>query len=473
MVPHLNFWIQQPALLVGLTLLFGISGWIGGVFWGFYLIWLRKWPTCVLLALSVLYGWGTSPPTHLQKGECTGYFSIHSLQPHHSPFYSGLLYKGVVYLPEGKVPCSVYVQGDKHPPANVDYIVKGKMTPRSREEVGVKVKEWTPVQNTWSLAEFRYQMKERLRSFLSKQLPSPRVAVLLSSLLTGDVEDRSLRYEFGRLGLQHLLAISGFHFGLLVAFCSFFLSLLFPQKLKLIALLFLVTLYFIFVGPSPAVQRSWVAASLYLTGTLLKKRTTGLNLLGVGLCIEVILNPLVPSHIGFQLSFISCGGILLLYPLIEKELRRYLPKRDFFQVQRLVPLSRHAHLISSSLRKAMALGLAVNVSLLPLLLYHFHQFPLLSLLYNLFFPFLISVTLFGLLVALGCHLLWAPLGHWIFGGTDWLTAQLLNLVSYPPLALDYIVATKEVPGWAIPIYLFGLFCLSLYWKERATLLFPN
>jgi competence protein ComEC len=223
-----------------------------------------------------------------------------------------------------------------------------------------------------------------------------------------------------------------------------------------------VNLYFLFVGSVPAVQRSWLVAMLYLTGKLLGRHASGLNLLGVALAVEILLDPLISAHLGFQLSFLSCAGILLLHPLCESSLRKLFPKPAFSE---LPPLAQHVRLLSSYLREALAVTFSVNLAILPLLLLHFHQFPLLSLLYNLFFPFLVSLALFLLLVSLLVHLLFPPLASLLFPLTDLFTAQLLDLASYPPLALDYSLRFSSLPAWPIPLYLFSLFYLSVSYKN--------
>jgi len=322
---------------------------------------------------------------------------------------------------------------------------------REAYESVFKPKEWISVEKTWSFAELRYQLKEKLRQFLDQKLHRPRTAFLLGSLITGDVEDRLLRFEFSRLGLQHILAISGFHFVILTAFCSFFLSLFLSYRWKIITLLFAVNAYFFFVGSVPAIQRGWITALFYLVGKLIGRHSTGLNLLGVSLLIAVLLDPLVGANLGFQLSFLSCFGILLFLPLFRFSFKSSPHELTLF--------SQHIYLLSAFLRQGLSLTLAVNLAILPLLLTHFHQFPLLGLLYNLFFPLLVNAALFGLLIALLVHLLFPPLADPFFFTMDWFTAQLLDLAAYPPVALDYSVRA-DFPAWAIPFYLFGLFCLS-------------
>jgi competence protein ComEC len=405
--------------------------------------------------------------TNVPTGD-VGYFSIGSLKPHQSPFEKGLMYKGMLYVEGQRVPCSVHHSfGEKHPKAHCDYILHGKLKQRGPYDYLFQAKEWVPVENTWSFAELRFQLKERFRQFLNQKLQSPRVASFLGSLITGDVEDRSLRYEFGRLGLQHILAISGFHFAILIAFCSFFLGLFLPYRWKIIALLLAINAYFLFVGAVPAVQRSWLTAMFYLIGKLIGRHSTGLNLLGTALLIEVVLDPLVSAQLGFQLSFLSCVGILLFHPLFKPWAERLFPEHD---PKRLTRTAQHGYLLTSFLRQGVSLALGVNAAILPLILFHFHTFPLLSLFYNLFFPLLVSMALFGLLLSLMAHLLCPPLATLLFSTTDFFTAQILDIASYPPLPLDYSIRVHDFPAWIIPLYLFALFSLSL---ERRRFLLTN
>ncbi|MBU6383286.1 MAG: ComEC/Rec2 family competence protein [Verrucomicrobia bacterium] len=451
------FWQKYPALLYGISLLVGTSSvlfwpfpwqWVWPFCMGLYLLFLRKVPPLCLLIAGMYYASFFSPTLESAR---VGYFSPAILKPHQTPFTKELMYQGVLTAQGQRVPCGIaYTLSEDHPKANCDYIVKGILKKRSAYDYLFKAKEWIPVENTWRLAEFRFQCKEALRHFLDTHLHRPRVASFLGSLLTGDVEDRALRFEFSKLGLQHILAISGFHFAILISFCTFFLNLFLSHRSKYLVLLCSVSLYFLFVGSVPAVQRSYLTVLFFTVGKLLNRPSTGLNLLGASLLIEVLLNPLVSANLGFQMSFLSCIGILLFRPL-------FLPVGQFlFPVHRnLTLISQNGYLLTSFLREAIALTLAVNAALLPLLLYHFHTFPLLSLLYNLFFPFLISLSLFLLLLSLLLYLLFPPLS--LFFLTDFLTAQWLDLAAYPPLFLDYSIRCHSVPAWTIPIYLVFLF----------------
>lgn len=454
---HSSFWRKNPALLYGITLLIGTSSciWLYPL-WACYLIFLKRWEPIVFLVMAISYSFFLFSQI---KSTNTAYFSPASLQPYHSPFNKSFLYKGMATLDGKQVPCLVHHPfTEDHPKANCDYILQGKLKKRSETQYSFIPNKWIRVENTWSLAELRFQLKESLKKLLGQKLHKPKVATFLASLLTGDVEDRALRYQFGKLGLQHILAISGFHFAILIAFCSFFLKLFLPSKWQILALLLAINLYFLFVGSLPAVQRSYLVALFFLLGKLLKRNSSALNLLGAALFIEVLLDPSISNHLGFQLSFLSCLGILVFRPLFFPLAYFLFPKHN---PTHLSLSSRQGYLFTTFFREALMITLAVNAAILPCLFFHFQTFPLLSLLYNLFFPFLVSLSLFLLLLSLLLFFLFPPLAAPLFFLTDFLTSQILDLSTYPPLFLDYSIHCDFVPSWAIPIYLFTLFCISL------------
>jgi len=473
---HQLFWRSAPALLISLTLLFGSAAVLfwdapwNGIFpflWGLYLFFLRK-EALLAVGLGMAIGCHLLYKEQPSPGRAQGIFAIASLQPHQTPFGKGSVYKGTLYTAAGSVRCDLYTSGDKPPyRADRDYLLTGKLDLREPYRYAFKPEEWIPIEKSWSFAHLRYMAKEKYAHFLSERCPNfPKAAAFLASLTTGDVEDRMLKYEFGRLGLQHLLAISGFHFGVLIAFASSLLSLFLPRFWKCSLLIALLTSYYLFVGSFPAVQRSWIAATAYLFGKLLRRETGALNLLGFALGVEIVLDPLVATNLGFQFSFASTGGILLLQPVFERMLRPLLPKRSSEESAALSPFAKTAYLLTGFLRNSLALTCSVNAALLPILLVHFHFFPLLSLLYNLFFPFCVGLALFVLLLALTFHWFAPPIASFFFSLSGGFTSYLLDLASYPPSALDYPLLVPAIPAQIVFFSLFALLLIGIHLRER-------
>jgi competence protein ComEC len=466
-----EFWESHPALLPAISLLLGIGAllfhlnvWIVLLF-SAYIIWQRKWASLILVVFGGLYAcWSHTPlATPL---DCTARFSIASLQEHQTPFHKNLVYTGTLYLDDAALPCKImHPRSSARPPADQEYYVTGTLLTQDSFGYLFKPKTWTPIDKTWGWAELRFRVKSQIRTFLQTQLLRPRTAVFLSSLATGDASDRHLIYEFGRLGLQHLLAISGFHFGILMACISYLFRFFLPAPWKWGVLLILMTTYYLFIGTAPAVQRSWIAAVLFLIAKITHRRAIPLNILAAAMLIELLYNPLAVANLGFQFSFGSCFGILLLYQPIEEQFARLLPKRRAKDALSLSLPAQMAYLISSSLRRSLSLTLAVNIAILPILFFHFGKFPLLSLLYNLFFPPLVALTLVGLIAATALYFLSGS--SLLFHGVDWLCAQLLDLAAHPPLFLDRAIYCKGIPYAAIPLYFAAVLAFVLYRKNRA------
>ena len=466
---HSHFWSLHPALLIGVSFLLGIGSTLFGLplwiptGWTLYLILLRKGYALTLIPLASIYAWvllGQHPQLE-RPTACSAYFSISSLEQHSSPFHKDLIYKGTLYYEHNALPCTVVWKKKERPRANADYLLSGLLIQPGPFDYLFRADEYKAVPNTWSLAESRYQAKQIFSNFLQEKLTRTRTALLLSSLITGQVDDRLLRFEFGRLGLQHLLAVSGFHFGILLVFLSYILGFFLPHTWKWALMLLALTAYLFFVGSSPAGQRAWIVSTLVLAAKIFRRPSTPLNLLGAALFIELALDPLVAAHFGFQLSFACCFGILLFYEPLEKTLRSLLPRRPLGKSLRFSPLSQPLLISSGIFRSTLAITLAVNIAIFPLLFYHFGRFPLLGLLYNLFFPFLISLTLFALMVALILHALVPSLALPLFSAIDWFTAQLLDLITYPPLLLDHSLYCPAFPLFLIPIYLFALLSYAI------------
>lgn len=405
------------------------------------------------------------------KQEGMGYFQISSLKKFHSPFHRSFQYSGnfSCFTPdEGKtlynIPCSIFISKIESE-ANCDYILTGTLIEKEQGKFSFKPKKntpWKAVANTFSFAKIRYIAKENLSAFIKEHIPDKESALLFIALATGDIQERILSFEFGKLGLSHILAISGFHFALLSLFAGFILGLFLPPKAAKIALFFLLSIYFFFLGNAPSVLRAYVAISAYLFALVFHKRNFALNALGLGLIAEILIDPKLVTHLGFQLSFLSTFAILLLYVPIGKFLEKLLPKRTKQEVALFSPIDKIGSALSSFIRNSLALNFSVLIAALIPLLYIFHKFPLLSILYNLFFPLGITFSLFLFLSGCFLMLLSPTLGELLLKFNSAFTSQLLQFTSHPPAFLEFILRTPAFPLIYVILFLSLLFFFAAY-----------
>jgi competence protein ComEC len=304
------------------------------------------------------------------------------------------------------------------------------------------------VGGSWSLAERRYAAKQVVANAIDQCYRSRKSALFLTGIATGDFDDRIMTYEFSRFGLQHIMAISGFHFSIVASILSGLLRFLLPPKRSTLVMIGLLTSYFLFLGCGPSILRAWLTIQIALFGLIMQRKGSGLNALGLALLLSLLIDPLMCRSIGFQFSFLTTASILLFYGPIDHAMQQIFYKRPLSEAIDMDVWNQHGYCLLAILRQALSLGIAVNCAALPMTLYLFQKFPLFSLLYNLFFPFLVSISM--LLLILG--FLVPLLGAWIHTLNDWYTHCLLNFTYNLPHRLD-IVLYQDVALWVLVPYL--------------------
>ena len=417
-----------PALYVALLFFLGILSYFFWPLLALPLLLPKKWHILIpLLGFALLK---IVHPSFPIEGKGSGIFHIEEVKQHAGPIKQTIVYRGKIKWKssEGKsyrsLPCRVYFPLRKNrPPATQDFAIKNAtLKPLGVGSYMLKGGTWEPIENTSSLAEWRFQLKEKVRRHLHSRFKGRQVATLITALGTGTLESRYLAFHFQRVGLSHLLAISGFHFALLTFFLSLLLKRLFSERVMALILIGLLSTYFFYMGSAPSISRAWIGVILYLIGLVFAFRPHPLNALGVALLAALLFDPLIVTNIGFQLSFGATLGILLFYHRFDVALEFFLPRRPLPLLLQMTWGRQTATILCFYLRKVLALQGAVLTFTLPLILFHFGKYPLLALPFNLFYP-----LLFTLLVALAL----LPL--------DFLTSLyanfLLDLVIYAPKKL--------------------------------------
>lgn len=477
-----EFWQSRPAFYLGLHFLLGASFAYYPhyalalpflLLWGPFIKEAQKIVQgFIIIALAIFYSLYRYPDQKIPENAVgKAYFSISSLKPYQSPFHrTSLAYQGIIHYFETTdkqklfdLPCTIY--NDDKITADSDYLIEGQLIEKGNRRYVLKPTKgiaWEKVARTFSFAELRYQMKQSLRNFLKKHTPDAKTLSFLSALGTGDITERTLNFEFKQIGLLHILAISGFQFALIAGFFGFFLRQFLSHRTSIFILFAILSSYYFFLGPSPSVQRSYIAVLLFFFGNFLKVSSSGLNLLGMGLMIEILFDPLLVTNLGFELTFLCTAAILLFYQPSLRLFTLLLPKRKYSAVLEMSLLDKHGYLFASWIRGALAINTAVHVVSLPALLFLFHKMPLLSLIYNLFFPFLTTLSLFLLIISLLLFPLF-PLVHKL---NILLTSTALELTSNPPIPWNFFIRVKTFSFTWLVISLMGCLILGIFLQKK-------
>lgn len=475
--PHfLEFWQRNPALYYGLAVLLGTAfalnfSWI--LIFPLLIIGFSNQPLkVVLFAILGIVGFFYShlsyqfPDLPEQGIQGKAHLSITSVRLKKTFYGKQWAYHGRIKSFENiakNINFSLNLPFDekiKRPPANQDYLVEGTLRKTQKGSYYFKVGKntpWYPVTHTYSLAEWRYQMKTLVSTYIQDRYSNTRSAAFLSGIATGEFDDRIMSQEFAQFGLQHIMAISGFHFAIIASILSSFFKFILPKRQKILILIALLSAYFFFLGCGPSIMRAWMTISLALVAMWMGREGSGLNALGFALMFVLIVDPLLCRHMGFQFSFITTAAILLLYRVLDQLTQKFFYHRHLAITTLMTTRDQHAYCILTTLRQAAALGIAVNLVALPLTLYYFQNFPYLSLIYNLFFPFLVSFSM--LLLLLGFFI---PGLHFL---NNYYTSFVLNFTHQMPKKVNFLLESSWINEGILILYLTILFGIGIVYQS--------
>ena len=234
------------------------------------------------------------------------------------------------------------------------------------------------------------------RAFVGRSIDRlfPRAeAGLLLGLVLGDASqlDAGMMRDFQATGLGHLLVVSGENVAMVLAPVLALASLLRLTRWPRFALSFGAVVFFVVMtGAEPSVMRAGVMATLALVGVLIGRPRAAGSILAGAVLVLLMLDPWLVWSIGFQLSVAATAGMVALASPIGERLRRFLP----------APV-------------ALAAGttLAAQLGVTPILLFHFHEVPGVTVIANLAaFPAVSPALLLGLAAA-ALGLVSVTIGH--------------------------------------------------------------
>ncbi|MDQ0218237.1 DNA internalization-related competence protein ComEC/Rec2 [Peribacillus cavernae] len=209
----------------------------------------------------------------------------------------------------------------------------------------------------------------------------------VSALLFGEqkeINEEELS-DFQRLGLVHLLAISGLH-------VSFLAGMVFYSGIRLgvtrermnLALLILLPIYVILSGASPSVWRACLMAMLFFLLSLAKKNLSITKSIIIVYISLLFIQPYMLFDIGFQLSFAAAFSMIMSSAIFSRS--------------------------ESKILQLFMISFICQLSTLPILTFHFYEISVLGVLLNIVFVPLYSFLLPFSIAAFIIHIVYPPAG---------------------------------------------------------------
>ena len=273
------------------------------------------------------------------------------------------------------------------------------------------------------LINFSLRARLKLVVRLKKYLHEPEAIGVASTLILGykaDLdEDTYLAYS--KTGTVHVLSVSGAQVAILVILLEWALSFLkgirYGRFVKACIILFITWYYALLTGFSPAVCRAALMVSFVIAGNSFSKTINTLNILALSAFLLLIIKPFYLYDIGFQLSYLAVGGLIVVQPTVYK-------------------CFKFKNKWADKVWKLCALSLTAQLVTLPLSAFYFHQFPVYFLLSNLVVIIPAALVMYAgiaYLVLDRIHFLGKLLGY-LLEKTILALDTALHMIEYAPFA---------------------------------------
>jgi len=243
--------------------------------------------------------------------------------------------------------------------------------------------------------------------------------------------------HFARLGLTHILAISGLHVAVIVYLLLQIGRLLrLTRERSLELTIAMMPVYMMITGASPSAVRACLMAMIALSLARRHALKDGLHLLFAAAMLMLMWNPSLIEDVSFQLSFVVTAGLILFVPAISE----------------LLPIR------WNWLKGAIAVTVTAQIVSFPVSAYYFHSMHLMSLPANFLLVPFISVIVMPLgMAAIVLGGIWLPLGvlparlaslgnDLTFFVVDWLSGFIGWRTVWPQPSLAWVVCAYALMG---------------------------
>ena len=240
-------------------------------------------------------------------------------------------------------------------------------------------------------------------------------AILKGIILADRTEiDQEIINHFSKTGLIHILAISGSHMAIIFLMILFVLNPIFSVKYRNIPIyisLAAIWGFAIFIDYGNSVVRSCIMITVYYIMIFLQRKPNLLHSLALAGMMILSIDTQQLFDAGFQLSFLAVFGIFWLYKPITNHYK---------------PLKNRA---IRFILNTFSLSLAAQLTTLPLILFYFHQFSIMSVFINVV-SIMVSqgFIIFSFIVSILFGIEFTP--DWLLEIYDWCASFFLNMVAF-------------------------------------------
>ena len=236
--------------------------------------------------------------------------------------------------------------------------------------------------NEFSITGIATDLKIQLINLLRHQIPNHQEFSVISALILGydDEINRDLTNAYAVTGTIHVLSVSGLHIGIIFFILDYLFKFFGKSKYgKLIRFLGVAVGIWTFAmisGLSPSVIRASLMFTLFLFAGIINRQYHPINTLLSSAFLILCNNPFAIVNVGFQLSYLALGGILIF----QKNIYNILTVKNF---------------ILEKIWSLTSVSIAAQITTFPLMMYYFHNLSTIFIVSNLLIIPIATLVMYG------------------------------------------------------------------------------
>ncbi|MDO8565941.1 MAG: ComEC/Rec2 family competence protein [Candidatus Moranbacteria bacterium] len=317
-----------------------------------------------------------------------------------------------------------------------------------------KASSWVtlPEDDRTRFARIFFWPKHAFEEALGKSLPQPEAGLALGLIVGGDNRlPETLKTAFARVGLTHIVAISGYNIALIAQGLLIFGIGIGLWRKQAIFLAALGVIFFVFLvgAPASAVRAGVMGLSVF-AAFFVGRLSRGVNMLLLAAVSMLFFQPLLLRYdVGFQLSFLATLGIIVMAPFMDRFLSKEFFGKGFLEI--------------------FFLTFAVELFVMPVLMYQFHIFSPWALLTNvLLLPLVPYAMALGFVSAVaffilpGLHMLPATLTYFFL----WVITYVVERFgALPSATIEVSLGGVALLAWYVLLF-FGIVIMKKQLRRK-------
>ncbi len=299
-------------------------------------------------------------------------------------------------------------------------------------------------------SNFLYSIKNYTYNKILNKINSiftPTTASISAALILADRSNMTTEIKeiFSITGIAHILALSGFHIGIIASIIYLLLSFISNRPLlKVIIFTISISSFIFLVGAPESAVRAGLMAILFVVGKTLQRNANALNIISIVIIITILIKPDFIYSISFQLSSISVLSIFLFFQIVKQCLETICHKK-------------------SKIINAVSLTISASIISAPVVAYYFGFFSIISPITNLLIIPIMSFGLINIIITL--ILSFIPFLAEIYSGTvEFIFTICINLIKF--ISEFNLIAIKGKAIF-IPTLILSIFLIYIFTSKKS------